>query len=439
MPEYAGLYFVQYMFMKLNPGYVNLYRITVLCWLICLQPLSVAADTAQELFSRNADYLYQIKVIEKLSGRKSAIGSGFLVRGNGLIATNYHVISKFIHEPDKYYLQAISVSNKIESVSVEDIDVINDLALIKFAAKGRPFLQITTRAMRKGDPIYSLGNPLDLGTAVVPGTYNGFTKQSFYQRIHFTGSINPGMSGGPVLNGQGQVVGINVATAGNQIGFLVVAEKLIKLLNEYDSRGSRLMDYQQRIHQQLIKNQQILMNTVLSAVWKTSALGEAQVLREIAPFIPCWGDKGHSNKKKKKYLSVTISCKPKETIYIHSGFRTGMIEVQYNWLENISLNSLQFYALLEKLYKGAGPGNRAGEKDVTEYACYEGFINSPDERTVLCSRAYKKYQGLFDIIYISATVSHNDKGLISHFTLSGVEKPTAMRFTRRFMETRQWN
>ena len=414
-------------------------RTSILLVLFFVLPLSVNADTAQELFSHYGDRLYQIKVLEKLSGRKSAIGSGFLVRADGLLVTNYHVISKFVHEPDKYYLQAISLDNKVESVTVEDIDVINDLALIKFAGSNKPFLEVTAKILRKGDPIFSMGNPLDLGSAVVPGTYNGFTKQSFYQRIHFTGSINPGMSGGPVLNSQGKVVGVNVATAGNQIGFLVMASKLFKLLEEYESRGDKPIDYQQRIHEQLLENQQYLMNTVLAADWKTVSLGDAKVLSQIIPFIPCWGDKGYAHKGKEKYLTVSISCRPKETIYIKPGFRTGMIEVQYEWAENISLTNLQFSSLLEGLYGGAGAGNRASEKDVTEFACYEGFIDQPDERAVLCSRAYKQYEGLYDVMYISVSVNHADKGLVSHFTLAGVEKSIALRFVKRFMETSQWN
>ena len=414
-------------------------RPSFLFLLFCLVPLHVSADTAQGLFASYADRLYQIKVIEKLSSRKSAIGSGFVVRANGLVVTNYHVISKFIHDPDKYYLQAISVDNKAESVTVEDIDVINDLALIKFAAKDSPFLHVSNKRLRKGDPIFSMGNPLDLGTAVVPGTYNGFTKQSYYQRIHFTGSINPGMSGGPVLDSQGRVVGVNVATAGNQIGFLVVADKLRKLLAEYDARGGKVIDYQQRIHEQLLTNQRQLMSTVLAADWKTIALGDAKVLSEIVPFIPCWGDKGRSQKDKEKYITVSISCQPKETIFIKPRFRTGMIEVQYKWAQNISLSAMQFSSVLEKLYGGAGPGNHATEKDVTEFACHEGFVDQPDERAVLCSRAYKKYKGLYDVVYISATVGHENKGLISHFTLSGIEQDLAMRFVKRFMEASQWN
>lgn len=397
------------------------------------------ADTAQQLFSTYADRLYQIKVVEKLSKRKSGIGSGFLVSADGLIVTNYHVISKFVHEPDKYYLEAISINNEAEPVTVEDFDVINDLALIKITSKNKPYLKINTEIMRKGDPIYSMGNPFDLGVAVVPGTYNGFTKQSYYQRIHFTGSINPGMSGGPVLNSHGKVVGVNVATAGNSVGFLVIADKLLKLLDSYQARTNKKIDFQQHIQQQLVKNQKFLMDTVLAADWKTSSLGDANVLNEIVPFIPCWGDKKRTETKNEKYFSVSVICRQKEIIYLKQSFRTGVIDVQYNWVENISLSALQFTTLLEKFYREAYASNSAQELDVTEFACYEGFVARPDERAVFCSRAYKKYKGLYDIVYMSSTVEYANKGLVSQFTLSGVEKPLAMQFLKKFLESRKWN
>lgn len=406
--------------------------------LTLLISLPVSADNPRQLFTKYANSLYQIKVLERISRRKSAIGSGFVIRDNGLMVTNYHVVSKYVQEPDKYYLEALSVDNKSIAITVEDIDVINDLALLSFKTSAHPALKLRDSPLRKGDPIYSMGNPLDLGTAVVPGTYNGYTSQSFYQRIHFTGAINPGMSGGPVLDRTGKVVGVNVATAGNQVGFLVVVDKLRQLLGEYDGRGKKKLDLQARIRQQLLANQQRMMRAVLDSKWKTTQLGKAKVLKEIAPFLPCWGDKSHSNKEKEKFITVSVNCLPKENIYINPWFRTGMIEVQYKWVENKSLNPMQFSNLMERFYGGARAGNQASEKDVSEFTCHESFIKNPDQRVALCTRAYKKYRDLFDVLYISTTVGFNDQGLMSHFTLSGVERDMAMQFTRRFMEAGQW-
>lgn len=124
---------------------------------------SHATDFAENLYTGYKEVLYQIKIINNESGQKSTIGSGFIING-----------------------------------------------------------QLPTQ----GSTIYSLGNPHDLGMIVVPGTYNGLKQNSLYQKIHFTGSVNSGMSGGPLVNEGGEAMGVNVATAGNQLGFLVPLNNL---------------------------------------------------------------------------------------------------------------------------------------------------------------------------------------------------------------------
>lgn len=59
---------------------------------------------------------------------------------------------------------------------------------------------------------------------------NGLREHSFYDTIHFTGAINPGMSGGPVVAKSGELVGINDATMGSSIGFLVPGRFASELL-----------------------------------------------------------------------------------------------------------------------------------------------------------------------------------------------------------------
>ena len=71
--------------------------------------------------------------------------------------------------------------------------------------------------------MYSLGNPLDVGFAVIEGNYNGLVERSFYPQIFFAGSLSGGMSGGPALDQEGRVIGVNVARRvdGEQVSFLV--------------------------------------------------------------------------------------------------------------------------------------------------------------------------------------------------------------------------
>ena len=65
---------------------------------------------------------------------------------------------------------------------------------------------------------------------MVPGPTNGLVEHSYEDRLLFSGSLNPGMSGGPSLNSQGDVIGVNVATAGSQLSFLVPVKKVKRML-----------------------------------------------------------------------------------------------------------------------------------------------------------------------------------------------------------------
>jgi len=400
--------------------------------------ISLAEDIAQSLYNKNSKYLYQIKVIELGSNKKSSIGSGFLISSNGVVATNYHVISSYIKNPDKYRIEYIAQNNKRGDLSVEDIDVVNDLALLKSDILSETFLELSPEMPGNGQFIYSLGNPQDLGSAVVPGTYNGYIASSFYQRIHFTGSLNPGMSGGPVINQSGKVIGINVATSGNQISYLISVNKLKALMNEYLAREMPPKDFENRIHGQLAANQKKLMDEILSTDWGKTSLGDVEVLSELSEFVSCWGNQ-KDQKKEDKYSAVSIDCRMKEDIFIDRTFNTGKVGYQYRWLQGITLNTVQFYSLIEGYYAKIYSANRAEKEDVHPYKCNEGFIANPDQRVAFCSRAYKEYTGLYDVVLVSTTVHKGDRALLSYFSLSGVEKNPALRFAERFLGEVKWN
>lgn len=288
-------------------AYILLSRIFVLVVLVFNSNIGFSEDLAQTLYNNNSQYIVQIQVIELVSSKKSSIGSGFLISGDGLIATNYHVISSYIHQPDKYRVEYTNEDNENGDLKVEDIDVINDLAILKSAISSEVYLELSQKLPENGEPIYSMGNPLDLGSAVVPGTYNGYISSSYYHRIHFTGSINPGMSGGPVFNQLNEVIGVNVATSGNQISFLIPVDKLKKLLNEYLARNEDPIDFNKRIREQLIDNQKKLMKSIFSIDWGREKLGDAEVFSKLSEFVTCWGSK-KEQKKKERFSVVSIDC-----------------------------------------------------------------------------------------------------------------------------------
>ena len=414
--------------------------------LVCWPSLSFAqSDSARALFADNKAGILQIRIIDITSGSKSAIGSGFVVNETGLIATNYHVVQMAASKPEQYRIEYLSASGAANSLTLVDVDVINDLALVQAIGQITPVLPLAAAEPPIGVPVYALGNPLDLGMTVVPGTYNGINRTSYHPRVHFTGSLNSGMSGGPTLNQAGEVVGINVSTAGNQVSFLVPVTALQNLIAEHQLRGQGAENIRQRIGQQLIADQQKKFTQLLALDWPTIALGEALVVNELSPFFRCWGG-SNSSSEKAQLLNADRTCRSEDNIYLNAKFNSGVIEHQFFWLEADKLNQLQFYAYYQRLFSDFAPGNMAREKDVSDYQCDSQFVAAnnveaqPERKTkaVFCARAYKDYPQLYDVLFLQGTVDDSRAAFISHFTLAGVSRENAKAYARKFMEVAQW-
>ena len=407
-----------------------------LCLLLgCYSAASHGGATAEKVFADYADALLQIKVLEHASGAKSAIGSGFVLADPQLVVTNYHVVSEAVLFPQKYQLEFLAQNQQKGKLDIVAVDVVNDLALLKADYKAAKSFQLQQQDPVQGAAVYSLGNPHDLGLIVVPGTYNGLQKHSFYPRIHFTGAINSGMSGGPAVNEAGEVLGVNVASAGNDLGFLVPASALQNLLVK-----APVADIPQDIQQQLLSNQQAMFQQILQANWQLKNFGPATVPDEIVPFIRCWGT-SNVEKDQDDVKRVNAFCNQPEEIFLSSEFSAGRIEMQFEWLQAKDLHPLQFFRRYQQSINQMNADNRAGDDDVTAFSCQNQLI-SPVEgqhaKAVFCLRAYRNYPQLFDVAYISASLDHQQQGVISHFTLAGVDQKMALEFSRKFIGAVVW-
>ncbi len=113
------------------------------------------------------------------------------------------------------------------------MDVRNDLAIVAAADDLElPPLKLRTEIPAQGERAWSIGFPLNLGLTITEGVANGLVENSIEQRIHYTGAINGGMSGGPALDRRGHVYGVNVSvvTGRQLVGFVVPAKHIPALL-----------------------------------------------------------------------------------------------------------------------------------------------------------------------------------------------------------------
>jgi hypothetical protein len=86
----------------------------------------------------------------------------------------------------------------------------------------------------------------------------------------------------------------------------------------------------------------------------------------------------------------------------------------------------------------------ASEDDVTEYQCNQDFVQQmrlkPHVwRAVFCTRQYKNYPRLFDVLYQGLLLGDSTSGVASTLSLSGVSKENALAFARKFMELQSWD
>jgi serine protease Do len=165
-------------------------------------------------------------------------GSGFVVDPDGYILTNHHLVPGpgrvRVRFADKRELPARRVGS----------DANTDLALLKVEARGLPIVRLgDSDRLRIGDWVCAIGNPLEFDHTVTVGVVSSkgrkIFNQSFDAYIQTDAAINPGNSGGPLVNVEGEAVGINAAISSEAegIGFAVPANVARGVLTQLRDHG----------------------------------------------------------------------------------------------------------------------------------------------------------------------------------------------------------
>ncbi|MGD0429580.1 MAG: trypsin-like peptidase domain-containing protein [Acetobacteraceae bacterium] len=176
------------------------------------------------------------------SGVHEARGSGFIIRQDGLIVTNYHVVKDG---------SAVSVTlddGRELKAKVIGTDPRTDIAIVKVdAGKPLPFIQLgDSRDVRPGEWVVAMGNPFGLGGTVTAGIVSAVSRDigsgPYDQFIQVDAPINQGNSGGPLFTQEGKVIGMNSAifspTGGSVgIGFAIPSNMIRTVSDQLAATG----------------------------------------------------------------------------------------------------------------------------------------------------------------------------------------------------------
>ena len=170
-----------------------------------------------------------------------ALGSGFVIRSDGLIVTNRHVVagarSVRVLLPDARELSA----------KILGVDAVTDIALLKVSAGSLPALRLgSTRAVSVGDAVIAIGNPFGLGQSVSAGIISARARtledDPYIDFLQTDAAINHGNSGGPLLSTDGTVIGVTSAIfspSGGSVGlgFAIPAEAVAGIVGQLEAHG----------------------------------------------------------------------------------------------------------------------------------------------------------------------------------------------------------
>ena len=406
-------------------------------------PISLSA---RKVYEQARSQLLQIRTVLKGRASQTSVGSGFLVSREGHIITNFHVVAEAALKPERHDLVYVTADGREAPLQILQLDVLHDLALLKAGDTAGPatgFDALSFRAeaqpLAQGERIYSLGNPLDVGFAVTEGTYNGLVKRSFYPQIFFGGALSGGMSGGPALDGQGLVVGINVARRvdGEQVSFLVPAGFAAALL----ARGRDAVPIRTAAYgivtDQLMQHQQALTERFIAQGWKADTHPRYKVPVPVDTFMRCWGS---SEPSRTGGLDLERSDCVMDTRIFVGDYTTGAISVRHEAYDGSKLGTLRFAARYAASFRNEAFTRLRGEHQ-TKPQCHEDYLDRGGLplRAVACLRAYKKLPGLYDLSVLVATLDQKQAGVQGRFDAQGLSFANAQRLAKQYLEAYAWS
>ena len=183
------------------------------------------------------DVASSIVVITTCSADGGSLGSGFIVSSDGIVVTNFHVVAN-----------AEGVDVKLKNgksypvTGVVDYDPVRDICVLKIDARNLNVMPLgSSDSLIQGQKILVIGAPLGLEYSISDGLFSGQRDYFGQEVIQFTAPISPGNSGGPLLNMQGQAIGITTFTnvGGQNLNFAVPIEETEKYIHSYPKMSFR--------------------------------------------------------------------------------------------------------------------------------------------------------------------------------------------------------
>jgi len=276
--------------------------------------------------------------ISQASGSGQGVGTGFIVRSDGVIVTNCHVVEA----ASKITVFTSDANPKQFNARVIGSDCLHDLAILKIDAKDMPTVTLGNSAdLALGQRVVALGYALALegGPTVTSGIVSSLDRtitaqdpnclvetcgtdqtRTYSNVIQTDAAINHGNSGGPLVNMQGQVVGINSAGDDNaqNIGFAIAIDSVKQTIADAETRtrGGRLRPASASARSMVPSTRLLRMRRLRWSLQRVPTVSPARCTTASRPSRPAWsitpaaGSQWIASRRPRRLLTAMTSCPP---------------------------------------------------------------------------------------------------------------------------------
>ncbi|MCZ7564342.1 MAG: serine protease [Burkholderiales bacterium] len=312
------------------------------------EPVAAPAE-APTLLAHTKDMLVRLRVIHKATGARTAAGSGFVATPDGLVLTNYHLVSKIALEPHDHALELEHADGSRTTPRLVAIDVADDLAVLATGRSDQRFLPIRETWMTVGNRGFAMGYSRGLEPTIVEGTIHYDTGSAW--PVRFTGAIDPGMSGGPAVSPDGEVLGVNVARrAGERLARkLVPSRSAAHLLRRAASVKEPPTDFRKEVAAQVSATLEFHYAFDLDA---TAAMGHYIVPDTRSSYARC--SDARPWLRLPAFPQSTRTCQIGYDLFVDDDLQTGALLLTHERFEKGGLPTMEFAELMETVFAG-GP------------------------------------------------------------------------------------
>jgi hypothetical protein len=400
---------------------------------------AAARSGPEQTYDRLKASLFTIEVHSGNQQAKSVLGSGYLVSDQGHIVTNYHVVGSYIDDPQRYSVRARNHTGHYP-LKLLGFDLVNDLAVLQAEGVQARALRLARAPASLGSSVVAFGNPEGLGLSLIEGIFNGFANKGLVDRMLLSMPLNSGMSGGPILNTDGDVIGTNVSVLwlSNSLSFGVPVTKVSALLSRPPLLATREA-LRGEIARQIASLEQDTSARVVRPFAETAPAGTVTVGAALSRRPPepfeCWDDT--QVHKDEGVTKSRYGCNLQFTPAVEKIGEVGSVELLVEHFTARS-NGYGFFGFLEQ---HAGSHNEVQARDprngvVSAPSCLGERVKAGELAWKIntCLSAFVRYPGFYNFDLVATSLSRNREALYVAVHMKGFRPESFLTLSRSLLE-----